>query len=59
MKINLTKGIQGYLFLLVLAGMCLYTGAVTFKNSLPAGIFAVVLGVCVLAVGAALSLRRD
>jgi hypothetical protein len=59
MKINLTKGIQGYLFLLVLAGFCLYTAAVTFKTSLPAGIFAAVLGVGVLAVGVTLSLRKD
>jgi hypothetical protein len=59
MKINLTKGVQGYLFLLVLAGMCLYTGAVTFKNSVPAGIFALLLGIGVLAVGITLSLRRD
>ncbi len=59
MKINLTKGIQGYLFLAVLAGFCLYTAAVSFKTSLPAAIFAFVLGVGVLGVGAALSLRKD
>ena len=59
MKANIARGFVGYVFLLVLAGACIATGAITFDENLPTGIFGVVLGVVILGVGAIMAFRKN
>ena len=58
MAINIMKGFIGYVFLLVLGGACIATGAITFDNNVPAAVFAVALGVILLGIGVGMAFRK-
>ena len=55
---NITKGFIGYIFLLGLGGACIYTGAVTFDENVPSAVFAVFVGLVLLAIGVLMSFRK-
>ncbi len=59
MKANIARGFVGYVFLLVLAGACIATGAITFNENVPSGVFGVVLGIVILGVGVIMAFRKN
>ena len=58
MAVNIMKGFIGYIFLLVLGGACIATGAITFNENVPSAIFSVFVCVVLLAIGVVMSFRK-
>ena len=58
MKVNIKKGFIGYVFLLVLGITCIVTGIIARNNNVPSAIFCVVVGMALLGIGVAMSLRK-
>ena len=59
MKVNILKGFIGYVFLLVLGGACIATGAISFGENVPSAIFAVFVGVVLLVIGVIMAFRKN
>jgi hypothetical protein len=58
MKVNVLKGLEGYAFFILLAAACIVTGAISFKVNIWAAVFAILLGLSLLAVAVSLILRK-
>ena len=59
MKADIKKGFIGYIFLLALGIACIATGAVSFKYNVPSAIFSIIVGMMILGIGVAMSLRKN
>jgi len=58
-KANIKKGLIGYIFMLVLGGACIATGAISFDKNVPSAIFSIILGIVLLGIGASMALRKN
>jgi hypothetical protein len=58
MAVNIMKGFIGYVFLLVLGGACIATGAISFDENIPSAIFSAAVGVILIGIGVMMSLRK-
>jgi hypothetical protein len=59
MKSNILKNWLGYLFFTVLAGACVAAGAIAIPQYTASGIFAIVLGLVVIAVAVVMAMRKN
>jgi len=59
MKVNIQKGLIGYVFLFILGIICIITGGTSFGNNVPSAIFSIVLGLVLLGIGVLMSLRKN
>ncbi len=59
MRANIAKGFVGYIFLLLLGGACIATGAISFDENIPVAVFSVLLGVVLLGIGVLMAFRKN
>jgi hypothetical protein len=59
MRVNITKGFIGYIFLLALGTGCAYTGYITLDENLPSAIFGLALGGVLVLIGVFMAFRKN
>ena len=59
MRANIAKGFVGYIFLLLLGGACIATGAISFDENVPVAVFSVLLGIALLGIGVLMAFRKN
>lgn len=59
MRVNITRGFIGYIFLLALAAGCAYTGYITLDENVPSAIFGLALGAILVLIGVLLAFRKN